>query len=164
MSSSRSRCLAALLLCLYGLAATPMTSLAFMGVASLCHEHEVRVEMDGNGTLQVVLHHEHAITPGIRDHHDSMDRLLAMLCTSSSSGDHVFHVAASSAALEPKSARASERVNSPNSKWSQAWILPTRFHLQAQTLITVIRVSLRADLPAEADGREPRLGTLVLLV
>jgi len=164
MKLIRSRCVALLLLCLYGMAATPLTSLAFMGMAMISEEHEVQIVMDGRGSLEVVLHHHEAFTPCVRDHSGAMDRILASLCKADNCGDHVFNMSASAPTMEPKASRADAAARAGaehNSSW--AAILRDSFH-HLHPLKTGVTTRTITDGHPCNDAARPCMGTLVLLV
>ena len=164
MNLIRSRCFAALLLCLYGMAATPVTSLAFMSMAMISDEHEVQVIMDGHGSMEVVLHHHHALTPGIHSHSRAVDRLLASLCKSGDSGDHVFNMSASSPSMEPKVSRADSATKSGRLKIS-AWCLITSHAAhRLQPLKLLPQAVFTSDHRARNGDPRPCMGSVVLLV
>ncbi|MBL9146060.1 MAG: hypothetical protein JNM99_20430 [Verrucomicrobiaceae bacterium] len=164
MNFIRSRCVALLLLCLYGMAATPVTSLAFMGMALVSEEHEVQIVMDGRGSLEVVLHHHHTYTPCVRDHSGTVDRILASLCKGDDAGDHVFNMSPSAPTMEPKASRADAAARTGNER-SAPWSSLSAegfFPLHRVTNWTMPRAII--DMRASNDAARPYMGTLVLLV
>ena len=151
-----------MLLCLYGMAATPLTSLAFMSLAALSEEHEVQVVMDGKGSLDVELHHHHAFTPGVRDHSGAVDRMLASLCKSGTSGDHVFDISAASPTMEPKVSRTDSTASS---EADAPWSLMSRDRsLRVLPVNSWAMALARANFRTCNDAALPCIGTVVFLV
>ena len=164
MICSRSRWFAALLLCLYGLAGTPVTSLAFVALAELSSEHEVRIDMSTDGVARIRLHHQHSLyTPGLRDHAHRVDRVLTILCSGSNEGDHVFAQACNSTADN----RSAEERGIASDSQNKATLNGARLQqLSPRPASQCHSIAAQFDALNEPHDHRPRsgLGVVVLVI
>jgi len=105
-----SRCFAAILLCLYGIAGTPLAPCIFATFADYSGEHEVEVEMVEGSSRILLHHHASTFTPSVADHPRKLDQLLTCLCSGSDSGDHVFANAVTTLAREETGANGADSL------------------------------------------------------